>query len=124
MQPNLVLLFVYGIERSSLSAVTDYHHSAGPGKTQKCPLYSLIITPVGMKKGWKRFLSDLGFPSRFLYFDEFQQEFGIQDIQVPAVFVLSGKSIHQIITTDEINRTGSADQLAELVKKNLIHYFK
>jgi hypothetical protein len=124
MQSNLVLLFVYSIERSSLSAVTDYHHSAGSGKTQKCPLYSLIITPVGMKKGWKRLLNDLGFPSRFLYFDEFQQEFGIQDIQVPAVFVQSGKSIHQIITADEINRTGSADQLAELVKQSLIHYFK
>ncbi len=124
MQTNMVLLFVYSIERSSLSAVTDYHHSAGSEKSQKCPLYSLIITPVGMKKGWKRFLSDLGFPSRFLYFDEFQQEFGIQDIQAPAVFVQNGKSIQQIITADEINRAGSADQLAELVKQSLIHYFK
>src|SRR5512136_2976920 len=124
MQPNLGLLFVYCIERSSLSAVTDYHHSAGSGKTLKCHLYSLIITPVGMKKGWKRFLNDLGIPSRFMYLDEFQQEFGIPDIMVPAVFVQTGKSIHQLITADDINRIGSADQLADLVKERLRQYFK
>ena len=56
MQPNLVLLFVYGIERSGLSAVTDYHHSAGPGKTQKCPLYSL--TPGTSPPGWPHFLAE------------------------------------------------------------------
>jgi hypothetical protein len=124
MQPNLALLFVYSIERSSLSAVTDYHGGAGSGKTLKCHLYSLIITPVGMKKGWKRFLNELGIPSRFLYLDEFQQEFGIPDIMVPTVFVQTGKSIHQLITADDINHTGSADQLAELVKVRLRHYFK
>jgi len=123
MQPNLVLLFVYSIERSHLSAVTDYHRSAGTGTTGKCHLYSLIITPVGMKKGWKRFLSDLGIPSRFLYLDEFQQEFGILDIMVPAVFMQSGKSIHQIITADEINSTGSVDHLADLVQEKLRLYF-
>jgi len=124
MQPNLVLLFVYGIERSSLSAVTDYHHSAGPGKTLKCHLYSSIITPVGMKKGWKRFLGDLSIPSRFLYLDEFQQEFGILDLQAPAVFVQTGKAICQIATADEVGRTVSTDQLADLVRQKLILYFK
>jgi hypothetical protein len=123
MQPNLVLLFVYDIERSSLSAVTDYHRDAAPGKNRKCHLYSLIITPVGMKKGWKRFLADLALPSRFLHRDEFQQEFGIPDIALPAVFVQSGTSIRQIITADDINQAASADQLAELVRKRLIHYF-
>ncbi|MGA2912443.1 MAG: hypothetical protein ABSE07_02895 [Methanoregula sp.] len=123
MQPNLVLLFVYGIERSSLSAVTDYHHSAGSAKTPRCNLYSLIITPVGMKKGWKRFLNDLTISSRFLFRDEFQQEFKIQDTLVPAVFIQTGKSIHQLITADEINRVSSTDQLADLVKQRFVKYF-
>jgi hypothetical protein len=122
MQPNLVLLFVYGIERSSLSAITDYHHSAGSAKTPGCNLYSLIITPVGMKKGWKRFLNDLTIPSRFLFRDEFQQEFGIQDTLVPAVFIQTGKSIHHLITADEINRVSSTDQLADLVKQRFVRF--
>jgi hypothetical protein len=124
MQSNLVLLFVYSIDRGSLSAVTDYHRSTGSARTPRCTLYSLLITPVGMKKAWKRFLTDLVIPSRFLHLDEFQQEFSVQDPVVPAVFIQSGKSIHQLVTADEINGIGSIDHLAELVKKRLIQYFR
>jgi hypothetical protein len=124
MQPSLVLLFVYSIDRGSLSAVTDYHHSSGSARTQRCPLYSLIITPVGMKKGWKRFLNDLAIPSRFLYRDEFQQEFRVQDPPVPAVYIQAGKSISQLITAEEINRITLTDQLADLVKQRLVQYFR
>lgn len=124
MQPNLVLLFVYGIDRGSLSAVTDYHRSTGSARTLRCNLYSLIITPVGMKKGWKRFLTELVIPSRFLHLDEFQQEFRVHELETPAVFIQSGKSLHQIVTADEINRVTSTDQLADLVKKRIIQYFR
>jgi hypothetical protein len=124
MQPNLVLLFVYAIDRGSLSAVTDYHRSTGPARTPRCALYSLIITPVGMKKGWKRVLADFVIPSRFLHLDEFQQEFSIQDPVAPAVFIQNGKAIHQLVTAEEINRIQSTDQLAELVKKRLMQYFR
>ena len=124
MQPNLVLLFVYSIDRGSLSAVTDYHRSSGPARTQRCALYSLLITPVGMKKGWKRFLNDLVVPSRFLHLDEFQQEFRIRGPMLPAVFIQDGKTIHELVTADEINRINSTDQLAELVKKRLIEFFR
>ena len=123
MQPNLVILFVYGIDRGSLSAITDYH-GAGSAGIRKCDLYSLIITPVGMKKGWKRFINDISIPSRFLYLDEFQQEFKIPDPQAPAVYIQTGKAIRQIITAGEINRISSTDQLAELVKQKLIQYFR
>jgi len=124
MRPNLVLLFVYSIDRGSLSAVTDYHRSPGSARAQRCALYSLLITPVGMKKGWKRFLTDLVVPSRFLHLDEFQQEFRIKDPVLPAVFMQDGKSIHELVTADEINRINSTDQLAELVKKRLIEFFR
>ena len=123
MQPNLVILFVYGIDRGSLSAITDYH-GTGSARIRKCDLYSLIITPVGMKKGWKRFINDISIPSRFLYLDEFQQEFKIPDPQAPAVYIQTGKEIHQIITAGEINRISSTDQLAELVKQRLTQYFR
>ena len=124
MQQNLVLLFVYAIDRGSLSAVTDYHRSAGSVKTPRCALYSLIITPVGMKKGWKRVLADFVIPSRFLHLDEFQQEFSLQDPVAPAVFIQNGKSVHQLVTADEINGISSIEQLAEIVKKRLMQYFR
>jgi hypothetical protein len=77
-----------------------------------------------MKKGWKRVLADFVIPSRFLHLDEFQQEFSIQDPVAPAVFIQNGKAIHQLVTAEEINRIQSTDQLAELVKKRLMQYFR
>jgi hypothetical protein len=77
-----------------------------------------------MKKGWKRVLADFVIPSRFLHLDEFQQEFSLQDTMAPAVFIQNGKSVQQLITADEINGIGSIDQLAELVKKRLMQYFR
>ncbi len=65
MQSGMVLLFVYNIERGNLSGMTDYRQSLASAKTPRCNLFALIFTPVGMKKTWKRFINDLGFPANF-----------------------------------------------------------
>jgi hypothetical protein len=122
MQSGMVLLFVYNIERGNLSGMTDYRQSLTPAKTHRCNLFSLIFTPVGMKKTWKRFINDLGFPSRFLFRDEFQQESGEQKPSLPAVYIHAGKSYHELITSDEINRIGSTDILIGLVTQRLKQY--
>ena len=75
-----------------------------------------------MKKAWKRFINDLGFPSRFLYRDEFFQLCGTQELSVPAVYIQSGKSFHELINTDEIHRIDSTDVLIGLVTKRLKQY--
>jgi len=120
MQSGMVLLFVYNIERGNLSGMTDYHQSL----TSQCNLFALIFSPVGMKKAWKRFINDLGFPSRFLYRDEFQQIYGIQKPSLPAVYIHSGKSFYELINAEEINRIGSTDVLIGLVVQRLKQYLK
>ena len=122
MQSGMVLLFVYNIDRGNLSGMSDYHHSISLVKTPRCNLFTLISSPVGMKKAWKRFINDLGFPSRFLYRDEFFQLCGTQELSVPAVYIQSGKSFHELINTDEIHRIDSTDVLIGLVTKRLKQY--
>jgi len=119
MQSGMVLLFVYNIDRGNLSGMTDYHQSLASAKTPRCNFFALIFSPVGMKKAWKRFVNDLGIPSRYLYRDEFQQIFGEQKPSLPAVYIHSGKSFHELISADEINRIGSADVLIGLVTQRL-----
>jgi hypothetical protein len=119
MQPGRMLVFVYNLERGSLSALTDYHKSTTAGKIFPCSLYALIFSPVGMKKGWKRFISDLGITPRYLYRDEFAIETGAVKHSFPAVFIQSGKSFEEIIAADEINRMDSADSLIALVTQRL-----
>jgi hypothetical protein len=122
MQSGMVLLFVYNIDRGNLSGMSDYHHSISLVKTPRCNLFTLISSPVGMKKAWKRFINDLGFPSRFLHRDEFFQLCGTQELSVPAVYIQSGKSFHELINTDEIHRIDSTDVLIGLVTKRLKQY--
>ena len=124
MQSGMVLLFVYNIERGNLSGMTDYRQSLSSAKSPRCNLFALIYSPVGMKKAWKRFINDMSIPSRFLYYDEFQQESGEQTPSLPAVFLQSGKSYYLLITPEEINRIGSTDVLIELVTRRLKEFMK
>jgi hypothetical protein len=119
MQSGMVLLFVYNIDKGNLSGMSDYHHSMTSAQTPRCNLFALISSPVGMKKAWKRFINDLGFPSSFLHRDEFFQLCGTQKLSVPAVYIQTGKSFHVLINTDEINRLDSTDILIGLVTQRL-----
>jgi hypothetical protein len=119
MQSGMVLLFVYNIDKGNLSGMSDYHHSMTSAQTPRCNLFALISSPVGMKKAWKRFINDLGFPSSFLHRDEFFQLCGTQKLSVPAVYIQTGKSFHILINTDEINRLDSTDILIGLVTQRL-----
>jgi len=124
MQSGMVLLFVYNIDRGNLSGMSDYQHSMTSAKTPRCNLFALISSPVGVKKAWKRFINDLGFPSRFLHRDEFFQLCGTQKLSVPAVYIQSGKSFHELINADEINRIDSTDILIGIVTQRLKQYLK
>ncbi len=122
MQSGLVLLFVFNIDRGNLSGMSDYHHSVTSARPPRCNLFALISSPVGMKKAWKRFINDLGLPARFIHRDEFFQMCGTQKLVVPAVYVQSGNSFHELIKADEINRIDSTDVLIGLVTTRLKQY--
>lgn len=124
MQPGQMLVFVYNLDRSSLFSMTDYHKSSTAAKISPCNLYALVFSPVGMKKGWKRFINDLGIPSRYLYRDEFAIETGIGEHTFPAVYIQSKKSFEEIIGSDEINRMDSTDSFIALVTRRLTHFRK
>jgi hypothetical protein len=123
MRPNWVLLFVFGIDRGNLSGMTDYRQHYASAKTPGCNLFTLIFSPIGMKKGWKRYINDLPVPSRFLYRDEFEQEYGKPDPAVPAVYIQSGKIVQELISAHEMNRIDSVDLLITSVSKKLQEYF-
>ena len=124
MQSGMILLFVYDIDKGNLSGMSDYRHSMISSKTPRCNLFALISSPVGVKKTWKRFINESGFPLVFLHRDEFFQLCGTQKLTVPAVYIQSGKSFHELINADEINRIDSTDVLIGLVTQRLKHFFE
>ena len=122
MQPDRVLIFVYNLDKGNLSDIKDHMYSASPAKAPACNLCALISSPVGMKKGWKRFIADLGIPARYLFREEFAKEFGFTKFVSPGAFIQMGGSLILIAGAEEINRCGSSDDLIDLVRQRVQKY--
>jgi hypothetical protein len=122
MQPDRVLIFVYNLDKGNVSDIKDHMYSAAPAKTPACNLCSLISSPIGMKKAWKRFVADLGIPVQYLFREEFSKTFGLAKFNPPGAFIQMGGSLILIAGADEINQCGSTDELIELVNQKVRKY--
>lgn len=109
------LIFVYSCDRGNLSAIRDYSQKLTDNKAPDCNLLTLISSPVGMKKGWKRYIQELQIPARFLYRDEYEEEFGGLLTPLPAVFFHEGKTKSLVISAAELGRVQSVEDLIALV---------
>jgi len=122
MQPDRKLVFVYNLDKGSLSDIKDKLYATVPSKAPACNLCSLIQSPVGMKKGWKRFVQDLAIPADYLFREEFQKEFGLPKFAAPGIFIQLGGSLILLVSAEEINRCESTDDLIEIVKQRVQKY--
>ena len=112
------LLFVYNTDSSRLPAPRDYTSSAA-FRAGDCLLRALTYSPLGMKKEWKRFIRDLGIPSRFLDRNEFLAEFGTFSIPFPVVLFRKGTEFSILIGADEIVRCMTLADLILLLEQHL-----
>jgi hypothetical protein len=119
MRSGQVLIFVYNCDRGNLSSLRNYTRKAVDEKAPECSLLDLISSPVGIKKGWKRFVSELEIPSRFLHRDEYEEEFGAILAPLPAVLLHSRKTKSLFISADELSRVRSLEDLILLVSQRV-----
>ncbi len=120
MQDSPVVLVVYNLDSGVLQSVHDYTTSRpeSPG-TGSGSLYSLTHSPVGMKKEWKRFIKELGFPVRSMDRDEFTREFGKMSMTFPVVLFKSGTMLSVLVSTEELGRCTDLSDLIPLVTGRL-----
>jgi hypothetical protein len=119
MQSGRLLIFVFNCDRGNLSAIKDYSQKRTDDKAPECNLLALISSPVGIKKGWKRYIQELRIPARFLYQDEYEEEFGELLTPLPAVFLHFQKTRSLFIASDELSRVMTMDDLIELVNQKI-----
>jgi hypothetical protein len=119
MHSGQLLIFVFKCDRGNLSAIRDYSQTLSADKPPECNLLALISSPVGIKKGWKRYIQELKIPARFLYRDEYEEEFGALLTPLPAVFLHHQKTRILFITVDELGRLMTMDDLIVLVNQKL-----
>jgi hypothetical protein len=119
MRSGRNLIFIYNCNRGNLSAIKDYSQKLSNGKEPGCNLLALISSPVGIKKIWKRYIQALRIPCRFLYHDEYEDEFGALITPLPAVILHNRKTRSLFISADELNRVQTKEDLIVLVNRKL-----
>ena len=122
MPMGKTLVFVYNTSSEVLPKIKDYGRKNAVPETDRCNLYEITHTPVGMKKSWKRFITELGIPVRLLNANEFSSEFGAGILTFPGALIQSGKDLSLFIRTDEINRCAGIEDLISLVQQRYAEF--
>ena len=107
---SLHLLFVYNANSDLFSSVTGFAHKIISPQTYNCSLCLLTYGNLTMKQEWKSFLAALPAEKTFLHKDEFESQYK-QSFGLPAIFYLKENRPVVLMTSDEINRCTSLNEL-------------
>ncbi len=113
------LVFIYNADSGVLPRMKDQVSREGAPETDRCNLWALTFSPIGMKKEWKRVVHDLGIPVRFISRDEFAREFRTVAATFPVVFLQTGNDLFNFISTDELNQCTQLEDLISIVRQRL-----
>lgn len=115
------LIFVYNADSDMFSAVTDFAHKLLSPATYNCQLCALTHGHFSAKKEWKDFIQNLIVPTTFLHKNDFQKQFGTQNL-LPAIFLKSKGILNVFITREEIIQCTSLSLLQETISRKLAQY--
>lgn len=84
MKPTLV--FVYNADTGFFNLVADIAHKIFSPATYPCQLCALTHSTFSMYDEWKEYIAALELSLEFLHRDELQQQYGVADVPLPAIF--------------------------------------
>lgn len=114
------LIFVYNADGGIINMVRDLIHKNVSPETYQCSLCAVTWDNLGMKREWKRFVSQLGREVEFLHRDELKKQYGIQNIPLPAAFVRCMDEEPRLwLDANRMNSCKSLEDLKQLVRSNL-----
>jgi len=114
------IIFVYNADASVFARVVDYAHKLISPDTYQCSLCKITYGNLGMKQEWKQFIQTLSQTIIFLHKDNFREKYPqLTHISLPAIFVKEDGKIFQLITSEEINKQHTIQELENLVQSKL-----
>jgi hypothetical protein len=109
------LVFVYNAKSGLFNKLTDFAHKLISPNSYTCNLCAITYSEFGMRNEWKEFLNALNLQVDFHYKDIFQEDYGMNHIELPAILLKNSTQLDLIVDATAIN---SCHNLADL--KNLI----
>lgn len=118
------LLFIYNANSGKWNAVWDSMHKVFSPKTYKCTLCEVTYGVVVENKLWKKFRKESAIEMEFLHKDEFfnantYNTFGNR-FTFPVVLRPINNELRVFISTDEINKLKSAEELIKIVQERFV----
>jgi len=117
------IIFVYNADKELFDSLLNSTHKISSPSIYQCNLYYLTYTALGMRREWKQFLGTFKVPVEFWHRDEFKEEYSMDDVKLPAVFVKEGDNPELRIDADSINHCKSINDLKVLIHGKLFDVF-
>lgn len=109
------ILFVYNADSGVFNTLTDIAHKIFAPESYECNLCAITYGNFAIRGEWKKFLETLDTTLEFLHKNEFVEKYGQPEQLLPAVFLKNGEELELWITSEEINRCSSVEDLKWLI---------
>jgi hypothetical protein len=116
---NVQLLFVYNAKSNLLIKTFDFVHKIVSPESYQCNLCLLTHADFSERKEWTDFRTSFSHDLKFLYSDNFENEFPMVETDYPVVYLKSDIELKKFITTEEVNSINSIQELIHLVKEKM-----
>lgn len=113
------LIFVYNADTGFFNLVSDMGHKLLSPDTYQCNLCMITHSHFGMRETWKKFFETLDAELTFLHRNEFQEQYGVQDAALPAVFIKDDQGVSEWLSADVINRCENTEDLQQAITDRL-----
>ena len=114
------LIFVYNADSGIINTLKGWAHKIFSPQTYPCSLCALTFDNLGMRRPWQAFIDSLDYEVEFLHRDELLEKYGIEDVPLPAGFILKNGKPELWIKSNFINSCNSLDELQSLVIEKLV----
>lgn len=115
----LTLLFVYNADSGLFNTLTDMAHKAFAPETYSCNLCALTYGTFGIRAEWQQYLESLSYPLQFLHRNELFEQYAVNTVALPAIFVRAGDKLHEVVSAEEINACRDMAELKHKISEGL-----
>ena len=119
------VVFIYNAKSGLVNGMFDYVHKFVSPSTYECNLCSITYDMGGKKDQWVVYLNTLPLEVKFAYKDNiFNDEFNIDynDETLPCAFLITGETQSLILSSTEIGKMKTLDELKTLLSLKFIDY--
>ena len=124
------LIFVFNADTGGKwKGFKETLHKSFRSSTYDCNLCAVTYGAFGMKKEWKKFVSNIDVPvesmgrdifgMEFLHKDEFDKKYHLKDAKYPSAYLETKDGVQVFISQDEMNTVKDIPELKALVNKKI-----